>query len=247
MNEIAIREKLVKFGKRLLHSRKRRHEYTGDDAADRLLNDLRKYPHAFVLACTMNRMIKAERAWAIPYKISEKIGGFSMSTLARLSEHQLAKLLSGTGVRFTKEMPGVFHSAVQRINRQYEGNASQIWKGTPSSAEVVYRFLEFDGVGPKIATMAVNLLARNHKIQFADYYSVDISVDRQVRRVFHHLGLCEPKATDDQIIYKARIIYPKFPGIIDWPCWEIGRQWCCFRTPKCRQCYMNDICPSAKV
>jgi endonuclease III len=170
-----------------------------------------------------------------------------MSKLARLSEHQLAKLLSGTGVRFTKEMPGVFHSAVQRINRQYEGNASQIWKGTPSSAEVVYRFLEFDGVGPKIATMAVNLLARNHKIQFADYYSVDISVDRQVRRVFHHLGLCEPKATDDQIIYKARIIYPKFPGIIDWPCWEIGRQWCCFRTPKCRQCYMNDICPSAKV
>ena len=247
MSEIAIRERLVKHGKRSLHSSKRTHEYTGDDAADRLLNDLNKHPHAFVLACTMGQMIKAERAWAIPYKISEKIGGFSMSKLARLSERQLTKLLSGTGVRFTKKMAGVFYSAVRRINTQYKGNASQIWKGASSSAEVVYRFLEFDGVGQKIATMAVNLLARNHKIRFADYYSVDISVDRQVRRVFRRLGLCEPKATDNQIIYKARTIYPNFPGIIDLPCWEIGRQWCSIRAPKCRQCYMNDLCPSAKV
>ena len=100
-------------------------------------------------------------------------------------------------------------------------------------------------MGPKIATMAVNLLARNFKVQFADYYSVDISADGHVRRVFGRLGLCAPDAEVEQIIYKARALYPKFPGIMDVASWEIGRQWCGMHTCRCHECYMNDLCPSA--
>ena len=172
-----------------------------------------------------------------------------MQKLAKLSEQRLKKLMSQPEKlhRLWRTMAGIFYSAVQRIDKQYAGDASLIWKGKPSSAEVVYRFLDFDGVGPKIATMAVNLLARNYKIQLADYYSVDISVDTNVRRVFRRLGLCAPDATNDQIIYKARILYPSFPGIMDSPCWEIGKMWCRSRAPKCNECYMNDLCPSAKV
>ena len=43
---------------------------------------------------------------------------------------------------------------------------------------MVYRFLEFNGVGPKIASMAANILAREFKIPFADYFSIDISAER---------------------------------------------------------------------
>ena len=50
------------------------------------------------------------------------------------------------------------------------------------------RRLEFRGAGPKIATMAANLLARHLKVPFSDYYSIDISVDVQVRRVLSRLG-----------------------------------------------------------
>ena len=31
--------------------------------ANAFLNDLEKYPHAYVLACCMDRQTKAERAW----------------------------------------------------------------------------------------------------------------------------------------------------------------------------------------
>jgi endonuclease III len=64
---------------------------------------------------------------------------------------------------------------------------------------VVYRFLEFRGVGPKIASMPANILARHFKIPIADYYPIDISADVRVRRVFGRLGLCAPSATVDQL------------------------------------------------
>lgn len=148
--------------------------------------------------------------------------------------------------RFVNTMADNFYSAVQRIKNDYAGVAALIWKGKPSSSEVVYRFLQFDGVGPKIANMATNILARELKIPFSDYYSIDISSDVHVRRVFSRLGLCNTDVTVEQVIYKARTLYPEFPGIMDFPCWEIGRNWCKSSSPVCSECYMKDLCPIAK-
>ena len=43
--------------------------FVDNEEANAMLNDLEKYPHAYVLACLMDRQIKAERAWTIPYEI----------------------------------------------------------------------------------------------------------------------------------------------------------------------------------
>lgn len=222
-------------------------QFTEVPEADALLNDLTNHPHAFVLACIMDRQVKAEKAWLIPYRISEKIGGFSMQALSSLSRAEVNRLMSEPEPlhRFVDKMSDYFQSAVQRIKKDYVSDAARIWEGKPSSAEVVYRFLEFDGVGPKIASMAANILAREFKIQFADYFSIDISADVHVRRVFARLGLCAPNATVDQVIYKAKALHPEFPGMMDLPCWEIGRNWCKARGPECDGCYMRDLCPTA--
>ena len=47
---------------------------TGNHKQDVLLNDLVNTPHAFVLACLMDKQIKAERAWAIPCIIMDELG-----------------------------------------------------------------------------------------------------------------------------------------------------------------------------
>jgi len=82
-------------------------------------------------------------------------------------------------------------------------------------------------------------------VRMADHYSIDVSADVHVRRVFSRLGLCEEGADVNQVVYKARALYPEFPGIFDLPCWDIGRNWCRPRKPKCKECYMSDLCPSA--
>lgn len=247
MDEQIIRDRLVEHGTRLFKSPREFIRFTRDNDADRLLNNLEEYPHAFILACVMDRQIKAERAWLIPYRFQDKLGGFSIKTLLIQSQEDIYKLMAEPEPlhRFVGKMAGFFFLAVQRIGSNYTGNASLIWKDTPSSATVVYRFLEFDGVGPKIASMAANILAREFKIPFADYFSIDISADIHVRRVFGRLGLTPLDATVDQLIFRARGLHPEFPGLMDYPAWEIGRNWCKPRRPDCSGCYMNDICQNA--
>ena len=94
--------------------------------------------------------------------------------------------------------------------------------------------------------MASNILARDFKIPFSDYYSIDVSVDVQVRRVFNRLCLTKSGDTVEGITYMARSLNPDFPGILDLPVWEIGRNWCRPREPVCDSCIMNNVCPSAK-
>lgn len=249
MSESDIRDRLVERGNKLFVAPKELTQFTGLEAADKLLNDLKSNPHAFVLACVMDRQIKAERAWIIPHKISERLGGFSMQKLAGLSREEISGLMAQPEPlhRFVDTMSKLFYSAVQRLAKQYEGDASRIWVGNPSSAEVVYRLLEFEGVGPKIATMAANILARDFKIPFSDFFSIDISADSHVRRVFWRLSLCPQDASVEQVIYKARALWPVFPGLMDFSCWEIGRNWCGPQRRDCGACYMNDLCPSASI
>ncbi|MGA3098129.1 MAG: iron-sulfur cluster loop [Bryobacteraceae bacterium] len=240
VSERAIHDRLVEFGRGL------KGESTSVPEANALLNDLERHPHAFVLACLMDLLVDYERAWLVPFKISQKLSGeFSIEVLSQLSPGEVNELMSGPPplIPFFNKMSDRFYRAVKRIANVYGGNAARIWMGKPPSAEVVYRFLEFDGVGPKIATMAANILARDYKIEFADRSSIDISTDTHVCQVFARLGLCQSEPTFEKVMYKARALNPDYPGIIDLPCWEIGNRWCKRGKPLCDDCCMKDLCP----
>ncbi len=83
---------------------------------------------------------------------------------------------------------------------------------------------------------------RDYKIPFSDYYSIDISPDVHILRVLRRSGLVDKDANIDSIIYKARELCPEFPGIIDSPCWEIGRTWCRPQNPNCEECIIRSEC-----
>lgn len=247
---------LVKLGRERLEEQKANSfEFVkGNDEANALINDLSHFPHAFVLSCLMDRQTKAEVAWTIPIRIKNIIGSFDMKTLSEKTDDEYKEIFSREKLhRFSDMMASVFYKAVQRIHNCYNDDASNIWKNEPSSATVVYRFLEFEGAGIKISTMAANLLARLFKIEFSDKYSIDVSPDVHVKRVMKRMGLID--ITDDEssnkeinkVIYKARELNPEFPGIIDFSVWEIGRNWCKAKKPYCKKCEVCDMCPKVGV
>lgn len=247
MNKKEIKDNLIKKGNYFLQaSLKEIREIlspTQNKKADELIDNIRKYPHAFVLASLMDRQIRAERAWLIPYEISKRIGGFEFLKLLSHREKIKEIFYKEKIHRMYNKMAEIFDSAIEKIHRDYENDVSKIWHDEPSSCTVIRKFLEFKGCGRKIATMATNILVREHKIKMKDHHCIDISPDRHIRRVFKRLGFISEKATDDEIIYCARELNPQYPGIIDLPAFEIGRNWCHPRSPDCKNCYLNKYCP----
>ncbi len=246
-SEIAAR--LIRHGEELLRAKRGVTEFSRNAESDKLLNDLDGYPHAFVIACLVDRQMTAEKAWLVPYVLSQRLCGFSFEHLQLLTESQIAHAFRKPTPlhRFPDVMSKCVFLAIRRISDVYGDNAARIWMGKPPSADVVLRFLAFQGFGPKLATMAANILARDFKVEFSDYYSVDVSVDVQLRRVFTRLGLVPERASVEQIVYKARAFNPTFPGLLDFPAWEIGRSWCLPSKPVCSACYMRDVCPTARL
>lgn len=217
-----------------------------DEESNSLTSDLKTYPHAFLLGCIADRQVKFEIAWKLPLFIKKSLGSFCFEDLESLSLERITELVKKGGHRFWPKVGKSIHQAIKQIGKKYSGNASRIWANTPSSATIVFRFLQFDGVGPKIATMAANILARDFKIPMSDYYSIDVSVDTHVRLVFQRTGVIPNKnCSNDEIIYFARSLYPEYPGILDLPCFDIGIKYCHKgnKKPECSKCYLNEICP----
>lgn len=202
-------------------------------------------PHLYVLCCLMDKQIDAAKAWRIPYNVCEEFDTCDLFELNRIPLDKYQQVFNERKLhRFNDSMACVFKSALERIVTQYNGRASLIWEGNPSSATVVARFLEFDGCGVKIATMATNLLHRALSVDYSDYSSVDISPDVHIMRVMNRLGLLPDDKKDDRTlaIYRAREVNPQYPGVLDGLFWSVGKNYCRPSNPSCKDCYLHDVC-----
>jgi endonuclease-3 len=93
--------------------------------------------------------------------------------------------------------------------------------------------------------MAANILARHFKVPFSDYYSIDVSADVHVRRVFGRLGLVGEDASVEQIVYRARDLHPVFPALLDRAAYWAGKNWCRPLLSVCSECDLSNVCPTA--
>jgi endonuclease-3 len=188
------------------------------------LDDFKNFPHLFVFGCVMDRQIKTEKVWPIPYQIGDIIGGLEFERFLKLSLAELTEIFNTKKLhRFNNDMAKCFYHATQFIHSKYNDHAENIWSSNPKSATVIRRFLEFNGVGIKIANMATNILTRDFKVLMQERSSIDIAPDVQVMKYFKNHGLLRPEASNEELIYRARELYPEFPGILDIAAWEGGR------------------------
>lgn len=240
-----LRDRLVEEGNRRLEAPRTPIRFTDVPEANKLLNDLGAHPHAFVLASLADRQMPAKQAWLVPHLVRERFGSFEVDDLLTLNEegwlHYLR--LPKPAHRMPETMSVVLFRAMHRIADRYGGDASRIWSDSPTSATLVRRFLEFHGAGPKIATMAANILVREFHVALRDHRWIDISADVQVCRVMARLGFVEEGASPDVVVYAARDLNPEYPGVFDLALWEIGQTVCRPRDPACAACRLRDLCP----
>ena len=237
-----IAQALIEFGKKFgkLDLKKEKY-FTPNLEADRLLWNC---PLAFLFGVILDQSMKAEKVWEIPYLLKQRLGHLDVKKIASIPEKEIIAIFNQKPKlhRFPKTMALRIKKACQLLLEKYEGKAENIWNDNPESDELQRRFEEFDGIGQKKASMATNILVRDFGIKIKDKRGIDISYDIHLRRVFLRTGLVE-KDDMNLMIKTAREINPEYPGVLDNPCWIIGREYCHPKSPKCDKCPISKVCP----
>ncbi len=217
-----------------------RTEFTPNPEANALLFD---DPFAFLLAVIFDQGIIAERAWAAPFELRRRLGHLDPYRIAS-DDGAVARAIATPPQlqRFVNTVPGWVVAAARRVVREYAGNAGTIWGDRPTADALKARLDDFEGIGQKKAAMAVEMLARDLKVEITDMHQSDIAFDVHVRRVMLRTGLAEG---DDvgHMVEAARAIHPERPGELDLPMWLVGRSWCRPGVPLCSDCPVFEACP----
>lgn len=214
--------------------------FTGQPYADALLeND----PNAFLIGVLFTQGVPAERAWAGPYLLRERLGHLDLRRLAEEPEAvrhalQQAPMLH----RFKNTLPRWISSAARRVLEEYDGDASEIWSPGSHVVEVTERLAAFDGIGRKKSVMAVEILVRHFGVELQGRECGQVAYDVQVRRVFLRAGLVEHDSIE-AIEAAAREVCPQSPGTLDLAAWLVGRETCRPRVAVCDRCRLGQVCP----
>jgi uncharacterized HhH-GPD family protein len=141
-------------------------KFTPDPAADMLI---RNDPFAFLLAVISDMGIRAERAWALPYLLRQRLGYLSPVELAADPEAIRAAVQQEPKLhRFVNTVPAWLAEAAQIVLSLYGGDAAALWSDGPTAIELRGRLEAFPGIGQKKAAMAVEILARDLGIPLQD-------------------------------------------------------------------------------
>lgn len=214
--------------------------FTDNPEADALV---KSSPEAFLIAVLFTQGIPAERAWAAPYLLRERLGHLDLARLANEREAVFEAVARTPALhRFKRTLPGWVSDAAARVITCYDGSASRVWDDAPTAIELMQRLAAFRGIGRKKAAMVVEILSRCMGVRVRDLEGGTVAYDIQVRRVFLRSGLVD-RDTRAEVEQAAAEALPASPGRLDLPAWLIGRRWCRPVDPMCDDCRLAGVCP----
>jgi len=215
-------------------------QFTPDARANQMVID---DPFAFLIGVIADMGIKAERAWALPYQLRQRLGYLDPARVGA-SDDDVARAVQASPKlhRFINLIPKWIVAAARIVNDQYRGDAGRIWGDTPTTTELRGRLERFPGIAQKKAAMAVEILERDLMVPLREMNGSDIAFDIHLRRVFLRTGIAQH---DDvvEMVAAAQALNPGRPGALDLPAWDIGRRWCHPRDPDCDLCPLSRACP----
>jgi|GEM_PF-2045046 len=201
-------------------------------------------PYAFAIACCLDRGMKSEIIWTIPFDIRQYLGSLDPYQINQMSLEDISLMFNRLPrkPRYIHDAPQTLDDLTRIVVLDCDGDASKLWEGKLAT-EVRRTFESIHGVGPGLANMAVLLIEKAFNVSFTDidHHQMDIKPDVHTIRVLFRLGVSS-KETDREAVEAARSLNPDFPGEIDGALWYIGREWCHANRPSCIQCPMEDLC-----
>jgi endonuclease III len=199
-------------------------------------------PYAFLIATCLDRGMKAEMVWTIPYDMKTFLGHLDPRRIQAMSLDELDEMFRTIPrkPRYRKAAARTVKELSCIVVEDLDGDAARFWQGK-SASHVQEQFQSIYGVGPGIASMGVLLIEQAFNVHFPDRATMTIKPDVHTVRVLYRLGVS--RAPDEEsAMFAARRLNPDFPGAVDGALWEIGRRWCAPTGPECTACIMVHFC-----
>jgi len=201
-------------------------------------------PYAFLLAVCLDRGTKADIIWTIPYWLKQQWGHLDPARVRRMSGAELYDAVNRLPrrPRYLSAAPKSIADLTRIVVDEYGGDARALWRGrAPSTFQALLQRIR--GVGPGIASMAVQLLERAFpgELQASGYEELDIKPDVHTIRVLYRLGVAASES-EAGALAAARRLHPEHPGRLDGPLWYVGYTWCHARNPDCGACFVANVC-----
>jgi uncharacterized HhH-GPD family protein len=133
---------------------------TGNAAADALLTD---DDNALLIGMLLDQQVPMEKAFSGPLVIAERMGGrLDPRAIAEMSEDDFVALCSQRPAihRFPGSMAKRVRKLCQVIADSYDGDASNVWAGVDSGAELRVRLEKLPGFGAEKAAIFVAVLGK---------------------------------------------------------------------------------------
>src|SRR5690349_21257957 len=137
---------------------------TGNDAADALLSS---DDNALLIGMLLDQQVPMEKAFSGPQVIAERMGGrLDPRAIAESSEDDFVALCSQRPAihRFPGSMAKRVRQLCQVLADSYGGEASNVWAGAESGAELKKRLQTLPGFGAEKAAIFVAVLGKQRGI-----------------------------------------------------------------------------------
>ncbi len=200
-------------------------------------------PNAFLIGLISDQSVKAELAWSLPYKLSQRLNTFDLNKILKdFDTDSLEAIIKEKPAlhRYPNRMAMYIYEAIKKIITEYSGNAQNIWDNK-SAKEIVDSLEQFKGISHKKASLGTLILIRDLNANIIDKENVDIAYDIHIRRLFLRLGLVD-NDIQEEVLESAKRMNPKFPGELTTGFWHIGREICRPTNPSCLICPLFSEC-----
>lgn len=133
--------------------------FTGNDDADRLIA---RDPLALLIGFALDQQVTVQKAFAGPWDLRQRIGHLDAKRIAAIDPAELDRVFRERPAlhRFPGAMAAKVQALCGAIARDYDGDASRIWREARDGRDLQARLLALPGFGEMKARSVLAILGK---------------------------------------------------------------------------------------
>ena len=138
--------------------------FTGNDDADRLLET---DPNALLYGFLLDQQVTLQKAFSGPYELKKRIGTLDPAKIAAMDPGQLEQVFRTPPAlhRFPANMANRTQELAEALARDYDGDASKLWREAKSGKDLEKRLLALPGFGEMKAKTLIAIIGKRFGVK----------------------------------------------------------------------------------